>query len=186
MVIVHDGAGYQQYTWGKMMGIWSKSVAGAAVAVVALTSAASAESIDAVTADELEAALSAAGLTPTMLEDAASGAPVANGRAGEFGFMVRALDCSGEPLACENLMFFANFDLGRNAGAEDFRIVNSFNDGQVFGRAYVLEKKDQVGVDYVIELGGGVSEDHLTKNISRWADVISAFVSKFQAGHEGS
>lgn len=161
------------------MGTWSKSFA-AAVIALGFGGIASAQSIDAVTADELEAALAEAGLNPSMLKDAASGAPVANGQAGQFSFVVRALDCSGDPLACENLMFFANFDLGRTAGAEDFRIVNSFNDGHVFGRAYVLEKKDQVGVDYVIELGGGVSEDHLSQNIARWADVISAFVSKFQ------
>ena len=167
------------------MGTWSKTFALAAIAF-GLAGAAAAQSIDAVTAGELEAALAEAGLNPTMLEDAASGAPVANGQAGQFSFVVRALDCAGDPPACENLMFFANFDLGRNAGAEDFRIVNSFNDGQVFGRAYVLEKRDQVGVDYVIELGGGVSEEHLAQNISRWADVISAFVAKFQEGHEGS
>ncbi len=166
-------------------GIYSTAVI-AAAAAFALVGAASAENIAAVTADELEAALAEAGLSPTMLEDAATGAPVANGTAGQFSFVVRALGCSGKPEACENLVFFANFDLGRTASAEDFRIVNSFNDGQVFGRAYVLEKQDQVGVDYVIELGGGVSKEHLSQNIGRWADVISAFVSKFQEGYEGS
>jgi hypothetical protein len=165
-----------------MTGRFLISLAGA----LALAQAASAETIGAVTADELEAALSEAGLGPTMLEDAATGAPVANGRAGEFSFFVRALECSGKPAACENLVFFANFDLGRSATASDFRIVNDFNDGQVFGRAYVLENQGQVGVDYVIELGGGVSEEHLSKNISRWADVISAFVEKFKEGNAAS
>lgn len=148
----------------------------------ALLGAADAQVIGSVTADELETALSDAGLSPTMLEDAATGAPVANGRAGEISFFVRALDCSGAPASCENLMFFANFELGRTASAQDFRIVNSFNDGQVFGRAYVLEERGEVGVDYVIELGGGVTPDHLSQNISRWADVIGAFVEKFREG----
>ncbi len=160
----------------------------AALAAAAFVSqaSASAETIEAVTADQLEAALAAAGLNPTMLEDAASGAPVAQGVAGEFKFFLRALSCSGRPPACENLVFFANFELGRAATAGDFRIANDFNDSQVFGRAYVLENQDQIGVDYVIELGGGVSEDHLAQNISRWADVISAFVEKFREGHSGS
>lgn len=153
---------------------------------LALIGGAQAQSIGAVTAGELEAALAEAGLGPNMLEDAATGAPVANGKAGEFSFFVRALNCSGAPAACEDLVFFANFDLGRPATAADFRIVNDFNDSAVFGRAYVLETQDQVGVDYVIELGGGVSEAHLAKNIGRWADVISAFVEKFRAGHSGS
>ncbi len=187
VIIGHDGLsgdGEYQAGRGAMTGIFPKAIA--AAAAWALAGAAQAENIGAVTADELEAALSEAGLNPTMLADAATGAPVASGAAGQFSFIVRALDCSGQPPACENLLFFANFDLGRTADAEDFRIVNSFNDSQVFGRAYVLEKKDQVGVDFVIELGGGVSEEHLAQNIGRWADVIAAFVQRFQEGPPAS
>lgn len=158
----------------------------AALLILGFGATATAQSIGAVTGEELETALAEAGLSPTMLEDASTGAPVGNGKAGDFTFFVRALDCSGTPAACENLMFFANFDLGRTASAQDFRIVNDFNDSQVFGRAYVLEDADQVGVDYVIELGGGVSKDHLSTNISRWADVIGAFVTEFREGHAGS
>lgn len=144
------------------------------------------QTIDRVTADQLAAALGAANLSPTLMEDAATGAPVASGQAGEFKFYVRALSCAGAPMACENLVFFANFDLGRAPTAQDFRIINEFNDSQMFGRAYVLENQRQVGVDYVIELGGGVTEDHLAQNIGRWADVISAFVAKFREGYSGS
>ena len=158
------------------------ALAGAIALMGAMAGAAQAQSVSAVTADELEAALSAAGLSPSMLEDAANGAPVANGTAGEFSFFVRGLDCSGTPSACETLMFFANFDLGRTASAGDFRVVNKFNDSQVFGRAYVIEAQSQVGVDYVVELGGGVSKDHLEQNVSRWADVIAAFVDQFRTG----
>ncbi len=147
---------------------------------------ASAQIIEAVNADQLEAALSAAGLNPIMMQDAASGAPVAEGAAGEFKFYVRTLSCSGAPTACENLVFFANFDLGRPAETADYRIVNGFNDGQVFGRAYILESKNQVGVDYVIELGGGVTEEHLSENIGRWSDVIAAFFAKFLEGDPSS
>lgn len=145
-----------------------------------------AQTIDSVDAEQLESALSDAGLNPTMMSDEATGAPVAHGAAGDFSFFVRALSCSGEPSACENLVFFANFELGRAATPQDFRIVNSFNDSQVFGRAYVLERQGQVGVDYVIELGGGVTPAHLAENIGRWADVISAFVDKFREGHSSS
>lgn len=159
-----------------------KMASAVAAAAMVWVSGATAQTIDRVTGAELEAALSAAGLNPTMIEDSQTGAPVASGKAGEFSFFVRALACEGEPAACENLMFFANFDLGRAATANDFRIVNSFNDSSVFGRAYVLENDNLVGVDYVIELGGGVSEAHLAENIGRWADVIAAFVDKFRAG----
>ncbi len=147
---------------------------------------AGAQTLGSVTGDQLENALTEAGLSPSMMEDAANGAPVAQGKAGDFGFYVRALSCSGSPAACETLVFFANFELGRAPTPGDYRIVNGFNDSQVFGRAYVLENTSEVGVDYVIELNGGVTEEHLSQNISRWADVISAFVSKFQEGEPTS
>ncbi len=149
-------------------------------------SAVSAQTIGAVTGDQLEAALDAAGLSPSILQDAATGAPVGTGSAGDFSFYVRAMGCSGKPQACEDLVFFANFDLGRAATSRDYRVVNSFNDSQVFGRAYVIEAENKVGIDYVIELGGGVTPEHLEQNISRWADVINAFVAKFQEGYSGS
>ncbi|WP_411817000.1 YbjN domain-containing protein [Hyphococcus sp. DH-69] len=162
------------------------SMAMGAALVLACAPGASAQSLGSVTADQLETVLSAADLSPNMMADSQTGAPVAAGRAGDFGFYVRALGCSGAPTACETLVFFANFELGRDVTESDYRIVNSFNDSQVFGRAYVLEGTNEVGVDYVIELGGGVSEAHLSQNISRWADVISAFVAKFQSGSAGA
>ena len=158
-----------------------KIVAALAAAVV-MTATAAAQVIDRITAEDLETALQAAGLNPTIIPEANGGFPVAKGQAGEFEFYVRGLNCSGSPMACEELMFFANFELGREATPNDYRIVNGFNDSQVFGRAFVLQNTGEVGVDYVIELGGGVTQDHLTENIGRWADVISAFVTKFQAG----
>jgi len=172
----------------KMMICRLRALVSAALCGFALAAApgAAAQMIEAVTGEELEAALSEAGLSPEIILDAANGAPVASGKAGEFSFFVRALSCSGSPAACENLLFFANFDLGRSATTHDFRIVNSFNDSQVFGRAYIIESKNEVGVDYVIELGGGVSKDHLSENISRWADVIAAFVTKFRDGQASS
>jgi len=145
-----------------------------------------AENLSAVDADALEAILNDAGLGASMTQDAASGAPVANASLGGIGFWVRALDCGGSPLACETLVFFANFELGRAATPSDYKVINSFNDSQVFGRAYVIEAEAQVGIDYVIELGGGVSNEHVTQNVSRWADVVSAFIEKFSAGAAGS
>ena len=147
---------------------------------------ASAQTLGSVTGDQLEGVLNAADLSPSMMVDGQSGAPVASGKAGQFDFYVRTLSCAGTPAACETLVFFANFKLNRSATAADYRIVNSFNDSQTFGRAYVLEDSNEVGVDYVIELGGGVNEAHLSQNISRWADVISTFVNKFQEGAASS
>lgn len=162
--------------------IWS-----AAIAAMALSLApAAAQTKSAVTAAELEAILSEAGFPVAVIEDAQTGAPVAHAQAGNVQFWIRALDCAGAPKACSTLVFFANFDLGRAATAKDYEVVNRFNDSQVFGRAYLLPGRNLVGVDYVIELDGGVSMDHISKNIGRWADVISAFIGHFSDGQKSS
>lgn len=140
----------------------------------------------ALTGEEIGAVLAAAGLPAEMVEDAKTGAPVATAQAGAIAFWVRGLDCAGAPKACSTLMFFANFELGRDAGPGDFQAVNAFNDRQVFGRAYLIPAKNLVGVDYVIELDGGVSPDHISNNIARWADVIDAFIAHFSSDAAGS
>ncbi len=158
----------------------------AAAALLASGAPAFAQSRSAVTAVELEAILDGAGFPVNVIEDAATGAPVASVQAGNVQFWIRALDCAGAPKACSTLVFFANFELGRTASQKDFEIVNRFNDSQVFGRAYLLPGRNQVGVDYVIELDGGVSMEHISKNIGRWADVINAFINHFSQGQSSS
>lgn len=156
------------------------------LAPVLMAAPASAQTKAALTGEELSAVLSAAGLQADVIEDAKTGAPVATAQAGSIQFWVRALDCAGAPKACSTLMFFANFELGRDAGPADYQAVNAFNDRQVFGRAYLLPAKNLVGVDYVMELQGGVSPDHISKNIARWADVIDAFIAHFSSSAAGS
>jgi hypothetical protein len=158
----------------------------AAAAAIILSSPAWAQSKSAVTAAELETILSDAGLPTDVIEDAATGAPVAAVQAGGVHFWIRALDCSGSPKACATLVFFANFELGRATTPKDYEIINRFNDSQVFGRAYLLPGRDQVGVDYVVELEGGVSLDHIAANIGRWRDVINAFIAHFSEGQRVS
>ncbi|HNR77127.1 MAG TPA: YbjN domain-containing protein [Parvularculaceae bacterium] len=157
-----------------------------AVFLLASGAPAFAQSKSALTAAEIEAVLSDAGLTVRMIEEARTGAPVAHVALDNVQYWVRALDCSGAPKACSTLVFFANFSLGRDAKPSDYEIVNRFNDSQVFGRAYVIPGKNEVGVDYVIELDGGVSMENVSRNVARWADVINAFISHFSKGQQTS
>ena len=145
---------------------------------------ASAQMISAMTAEEVKQALTEAGMSSVQIEDVASGAPVFRADMGEVLFFVRALDCAEN--ACSTLMFFANFELGRNAVSTDYSIVNQYNERQVFGRAYVIDERGEVGVDYVIELGGGVSKENVAVNISTWGDVINAFREHFRSRAAGS
>ncbi len=158
----------------------------AALAALLSLSPAAAQMKSAITAAELEAILSGAGLGVKVIEDASTRAPVAHVQAGNVQYWVRALDCSGSPKACSTLVFFANFELGRSIAAADYQVINRFNDSQVFGRAYLIPGRNQVGVDYVIELDGGVSMENITKNVSRWADVINAFIGHFSEGQRSS
>lgn len=153
-----------------------------AIAIVALVSPASAQMKSAVTAAELQSILADAGMSVTMIEDAQTGSPVATAQSGAVQFWVRALDCAGAPKSCSTLMFFANFELGRAATPADYQAVNGFNDRQVFGRAYLIPGRNQVGVDYVVELDGGVAPGNISGNVARWVDVIGAFIDHFSAG----
>jgi hypothetical protein len=153
-----------------------------AALVMATAAPALADTKSALTPDEVMSVLDAAGLKPRLSQDLATGAPVFLGSAGNINFVVRALNCSGSPAACENLLFIANFDLERPVAPEDYVAINRFNDSQLFGRAYVLAGSNQVGVEYVLEMGGGVSTDHIAQNVARWASIIGAFISNFSRG----
>ncbi len=157
-----------------------------ALSAVLFLSPALAQTKSTITGAELEMVLSGAGLDVKVIEDAKTRTPVAHVQAGGVQYWVRALDCAGSPKACSTLIFFANFELGRPAASADYEIINRFNDSQVFGRAYLVPGRNQVGVDYVIELDGGVSMDNITRNVARWADVINAFIGHFSAGARSS
>lgn len=64
-------------------------------------------------------------------------------------------------------------------------ILNSYNDKNVIGRAYYLEKpdqdnNDQIGIDFRISLNGGVTREHLTLETKKWDEVIDKFVETYK------
>lgn len=141
---------------------------------------------DSVSAQELQRLMQTAGLSPTLLTDKATGAPVATGQTGGMVFVVRTLDCAGRPTRCGQLLLFANFDLGRAVSEDDFRIVNEFNETNVNGRAYVLEDRSQIGVDFVIDMTGGVTADHIGARLGRWPGVVRDFKDEMLSARTGS
>lgn len=141
---------------------------------------------ESISGSELEALLRSAGLSPTMVPDKATGTPVATGQTAGMVFVVRALECSGRPARCEKLVLFANFDLGRDISSDDFRIVNAFNETNLYGRAYVLEDKSQIGIDYIIDMTGGVTDRHIGSRLNQWPNVIEDFAAKMRSAQTGS
>lgn len=162
----------------------------AAIALSALAvSPAAAQVKSKLTGDEIEAVLTEAGLQPQSMLDSRARTPVFKVATEDGGeFWVRTLDCQGEPPACSTLVFFRNYTLREGvASPMHYEIVNAYNEAKLSGRAYVLKGAgpsgaDQVGVDYVIELDGGVSEEHLSRRIAHWAEVVRAFVRSFAEG----
>lgn len=147
---------------------------------------ASAQMADRLTSDDILAVLEQAGFEVTMSTDKNNGTPVARASAGDLVFVVRAMDCDGTPLACSQLILFANFDLNRDTTDSDFKIVNDFNDSSLDGRAYVLDRTNQIGIDFVVDLSGGVSPDHIADRLSRWEGIVSRFISDFRSARTGS
>ena len=164
----------------------------AAVAALAASSVAppaAAEVKSALTGAEIEAVLAEAGLGATAMSDLSSGAPVFKVVAEDGEFFVRALDCAGaREVACATLVLFRNFSLQEGRAAPmHYEIVNEYNETKLSGRAYVLKGTgpggaDQVGVDYVVELDGGVSTEHLARRIALWNEIVRAFIAKFREG----
>ncbi|WOI53198.1 YbjN domain-containing protein [Parvularcula sp. LCG005] len=171
---------------GKGLVIWASAAMALAAFSGATASAAPKEMVqDSISANELEMLLTEAGLTPTMLTDKTTGAPVATGQANGMVFVVRTLDCSGRPKRCGQLLLFANFDLGRGVTDDDYRIVNGFNESNVNGRAYVLEDKSQIGIDFIIDMTGGVTETHIGSRLGRWPGVIRDFKEEMVGAQTG-
>lgn len=175
----HGKSAYRQLVIGAM------AAAGLTLAGVSVPAAA-VDIADSMSAAEIEQMLSGAGFTTTMMADASSGAPVAMARVGQVNFVVRALNCEGEPARCEQLLFFANFNLGRDTTNEDYKVVNDFNDSSYDGRAYVLENSGEIGIDFIIDLTGGVTSAHIESRLSRWQGVISSFLAEMRAAQTGS
>lgn len=152
----------------------------AAASAVSWPAAAEGPLKTAITAAELDSLLNGAGLPSDVSEDPQNGV-AALSRLGDVAFTVRALNCKGAPRACGTLIFYANFSLGRAPTQADYDAINRFNDGEVFGRAYVRKAEGEIGVDYVVELDGGVTPEHLARNVARWRKVVSEFLARFAA-----
>ncbi|NHK28225.1 YbjN domain-containing protein [Parvularcula flava] len=137
-------------------------------------------------AEEIDSLLSGAGFNTTLMSDKSEGTPVAVARLGQVNFVVRALSCEGAPARCSQLLFFANFDLGRTITNADYRVVNDFNDSSYDGRAYVLEDSGEIGVDFIIDLTGGVTPAHIQSRLGRWQGIVSDFLREMNAAQTGS
>lgn len=161
------------------------TVTAAFLALSPASGSALAQPVSSLTLDQLERILKDAGFATETTTNENTGVETLGGTVkledgSDVIFWVTMRDCAGDPVACESVILFANFNLGREATPDDFRTANHYNDRQVFGRAYILEEAHQVGVDYLIHLGGGVERQHLERAVARWPGIITAFLATYQ------
>jgi len=137
-----------------------------------------AETKSTVNLSELEQILIAAGLEPEMEVSENDNEPYALVTANGYNFDVRAKQCI--PEGCQVILFFSNFDLGRDITQKDYRAVNTYNDSNLHGRAYVYEAKKRVGIDFVLDLRGGVDTAYIQLNARRFPGLVQEFVDHFR------
>ncbi len=141
--------------------------------------------MSAVSIDRTETILGDAGLLITERASESADAYAREslvGTTGSYSYFVRFLDCDEARTTCSTIMFASNFQLGRSADVSDYAQVAHFNDTHRFGRGYVYDDGDDslVGVDYVISLDGGVSDQYLAVQAGKWEGIIEDFVGVFQ------
>ena len=126
---------------------------------------------------DLIAMLRASGFTVQGGHDN-TGRPIAFAEYNSIKFVVRTFECRGEQPVCQQLMFLANFNLGREVTEADYRAINRYNDSNVFGRGYVLESDNAIGVDMVLNVSGGVTIANLASNVRMWVSVLGEFMTE--------
>ncbi|GAA6207628.1 hypothetical protein NBRC116601_09210 [Cognatishimia sp. WU-CL00825] len=138
---------------------------------------ASAEVIDRVSAPRLVELIAVNGWPHDLQSNMDTGEPVITFEAEGVKMVMRALECESD--SCQTLMIFANFDVGRQLAVQDFLAVSDFNDANMLGRSYVNLQENKIGLDLVVDLRGGVTEEHLRLNIAEFPAMVSAFLAHY-------
>lgn len=149
------------------------------VAIVwVLTTPAFADTKTHLTTDDFDLILRAAGFTPDLIIDEDTSEPFASMDHGGYKFSARGKECTAQ--GCTQILFFANFDMDRDITLSDYRALNSYNDNNVLGRAYAVEKEQRIGIDFVVDLAGGVSTDHIRLGAQAFPELIVEFVEAYR------
>jgi len=87
-------------------------------------------------------------------------------------FYVNMYDCIGtgaDSRRCNDLQFLAQWEVGKNAGADS---ANIYNQKFVFGRAYLNQDGKMLMFDYSVKLKGGVTKRNLMRHVDNWLRVL--------------
>lgn len=85
-----------------------------------------------------------------------------------MGADVRACDTDGYPKGCLGIRYFASMDLEKADLATARRTADRYNRDFYIGKAYVSEDGKSLYFENYLMLDGGVTEDHLEKNLDNF------------------
>jgi hypothetical protein len=162
--------------------LWGMNLTGAAAGQP--TTGLSVSPVTSVTITSLEEILKSAGYTPKMSASKQLDGAYASMEGGGYLFHAETAKCEAEN--CSILFLFVSFDLDRDITLKDYQTINSYNDTQFLGRAYINVNERQVGVDLVFDLRGGIDPDYIRRKALEFPVLIQAFVDRFRkAMNEG-
>ncbi len=132
--------------------------------------------MQAATADDLVAALRAAGASDLETGTDPYGDPLVDGSYEGLNFSVVFYKCDRAELqACGQLQYRVSFDMGLPA-AESEALMQAWNRAWIFGKAYVDESGDLL-LEHPTYLSGGVTADNLRRNADLWLEMLPDFAA---------
>lgn len=83
-----------------------------------------------------------------------------------------ATGASGPARQCGQFRYRVYWDNSRNV---DAKAVNAYNERYLFGRGFISSDGKYLYIDSAMNLDGGVTRDHLLKNLSYFLLVVDSF-----------
>jgi hypothetical protein len=134
---------------------------------------------DTINRTDLMALMQQAGLTSVSDSTTDEASPWLLGRmANDFPVVVRLYSCeagvTGPQRHCPYLSFSVTWNNTKNT---DLAAVNGYNAQKVFGRGGISADGKTVYIDYAVNLEGGVTSDHIVKNIAYFLIAVNDFTT---------
>lgn len=97
----------------------------------------------------------------------------------DTSFIMRLIECESEKAEkCSTLAIFANFIEDKPASETDKAKINTYNEKEVFGRAYFASDGSAIGIDTVISVEGGVTQTHFKAQLINWTEALGKFLAQ--------
>ena len=142
---------------------------GVLAACTALAPALSAETVDATDPGKLVSIIQELGYR-AVLETDSVGDPMIRSSAGGTSFSILFFGCTNGK-ACRTLLFKAGYDLDSGTTLD---VVEAWNEGTLYGRAYLDDEADP-WLELSVNMHGGVSRQNFEDTYDWWEVIVGDF-----------